>query len=49
MSILPKINPRPMDASETSPRLGAGVVMILRDFFELITHYDQHYLVLTLG
>jgi hypothetical protein len=36
-------------ASETSPRLGAGVVMILSDYVGLDSHYNHQYLVLTVG
>ena len=38
-----------MGASETSPRLGAGVVMILSDYLGLDSHYNHQHLVLTVG
>ena len=40
---------RPVGASETSPRLGAGVVMILSDYLGLDSHYNHQHLVLTVG
>ena len=36
-------------AAGTSPRLGAGVVIILSDYLVLYSHYNQQHLVLTLG
>ena len=38
--ISPKLS-RPVGASETSPRLGAGVVMILSDYVGLGSHYNH--------
>ena len=35
--------------AETSPRSGAGVVIILSDYLVLYSHYDQQHLVLTVG
>ena len=35
--------------AETSPRLGAGVVIILSDYLVLYSHYNQQHLVLTVG
>ena len=35
--------------AETSPRLGAGVVIILSDYLVLYSHYNHQHLVLTVG
>ena len=40
---------RPVGASETSPRLGAGVIMILSDCLGLVSHNNHQHLVLTVG
>ena len=35
--------------AETSPRLGAGVVIILSDYLGLDSHYNHQHLILTVG